>query len=119
MKRLAEILRKFPTMIATTSADGSPNLTPAADVVLLNDRTILIAHNEMRRTVENIRNNARGGGIMLLVLDNNFEGFRIRGTAKYYTSGKYFDLVNQYFKNAKTTPLGAIVVDIQKIEEMK
>lgn len=43
----------------------------------------------------------------------------MNGIADYYTNGEYFDLDIQLFKNKNTNPLGAIVVTVKNIEEIK
>jgi uncharacterized pyridoxamine 5'-phosphate oxidase family protein len=88
----------------------------ATDVCVLDEETILISHNEMKKTVENIKIN---DNVALLILDKNNAGVRIFGKAFYYNDGEYFDLVNKFFKKEATVPLGAILVKIDKVVEIK
>ncbi|MDR2063807.1 MAG: pyridoxamine 5'-phosphate oxidase family protein [Candidatus Nomurabacteria bacterium] len=110
-----KLISENPTILAT-SQNNIPNIAVATDVTVLDDGTILIAHNEMRQTIENIKSNVK---IALLILDKNYAGVRIFGKAHYYTEGRYFDLVNKLYKNATTDPLGAILITVDRIMEIK
>jgi uncharacterized pyridoxamine 5'-phosphate oxidase family protein len=112
--KVTDLVGNFPTIIATYGG-GRPNIAVATDVDILEGK-IIIAHNEMRRTVENIKQNAN---ICLLVLNDDRVGVRIFGTAEYFQSGKYYDFVIRKFRNETTTPLGAIAVAIDKVLEIK
>ena len=75
----------------------------------------------MVNTQENIQYNDK---IVLTVFNEKYEGLRMFGTAKYYTSGKYYDICKTtFFGNGEVTtfgatePKGAIVVTIEKADE--
>ena len=38
------------------------------------------------------------------------------GIANYYSSGKYFELCNEYFNNETATPKGVIIIKVLKVE---
>jgi len=115
MNDIKKLLSENPTIIATSDND-LPNISIASDVVLIDEKTILISHNEMIKTIENIKQNQN---IALLCLDKNYVGVRIFGKAEYYTSGNFFNKVVELFKNEKTDPKGAIVVKIKEVKEIK
>jgi len=110
-----ELIDGNPMHIATISGD-KPNISIAADVKVIEDNIILIAHNEMVNTPKNILVN---NNVVLTTFNENWEGLRIFGTADYYTEGEYFDKVNELFKNENTTPKGAIKITVHSVEEVK
>ena len=113
--RLAKLLKSFPTIIASSRSD-KPNIAVATDVELIEEDKILIAHNEMVQTIENIKTNPN---ICLLILDDKQVGFRIWGQAEYHDQGPYFALCHEKFKTPTTTPQGAIIIVIAETKEIK
>lgn len=88
---------------------------------LIESNPLHIATNEMINTQKNIQIN----NIALTSFNSEWKGVRLFGTAKYYTSGEYYDYCkNTFFKNNKvspfgaTKPKGAIVVKTIKINEI-
>lgn len=109
-----DLIEGNPVSIATT--DGrTPNIAVVADVVVVSDNQILISHNEMVKTIENIKvNNA----VCLTSFNKDWEGVRIYGVADYYIDGRWFEKVNKFFKNDNNTPKGAILITAQSIQEI-
>ena len=109
--------------IATVSSDYKPNLSVAADVRVIEENKIIISHNEMVNTPKNILTNKN---IVLTSFNKKWEGLRMKGTAEYYKDGEYYDFCKKtFFANGEITsfgatkPKGAIVVTVEKCEELK
>ena len=83
---------------------------------MVSESQVLIAHNEMAKTVENIKSNP---SVCMTCFDPEWKGVRIYGKAEYYTNGKWFDEVVRLFKNENTDPKGAILVNVEKLESME
>jgi len=115
MLDLKKLIKENPTIVSTCTND-KPNIAVASDVALIDNKTIIIAHNEMHQTIKNILKNSH---VALLILNRYNEGVRIFGNAKYYNDDEHFAKVNELFKNETTTPLGAIVVKIDEVREIK
>ena len=111
-----ELINNRPMHIATVSNSNKPNLAIVADVKVIAEDKIIIAHNEMINTPKNILDNK---DVVLTAFDENWEGIRISGKAEYYTNGEYFDLVVKLFKNENTNPKGVIVVTVTSVDEIK
>ncbi|MCL2371386.1 pyridoxamine 5'-phosphate oxidase family protein [Candidatus Saccharibacteria bacterium] len=62
------------THIATVRPDGSPNLAVVADIKVLGEDRLLVSHNEMANTVNNIKHNPR---VVLTSFDKNWGGAKI------------------------------------------
>ena len=114
---LKKLISENPTIISTC-AENEPNIAIASDVALFDKNTIIIAHNEMIRTVENI---AANPNISLLVVDQKkgWGGVRVFGKAKYCQSGKYFDKAKEFWGTDANLPIGVVVVKIDKTLEIK
>lgn len=109
--------------IATVNKENNPNLAVATNVLVLDENRIIISINEMINTQKNVQYNAN---VVLTVFDKNYIGLRLFGTAKFYKSGKYYDLCKEeFFPNGKispcgaTKPKGAMIITIKKMEEYK
>jgi len=109
--------------IATVNKENNPNLAVISNVLVVDNNKIVISVNEMINTQENIQYNPN---VVLTVFDKNYIGLRLFGTAKFYKSGKYYDLCKEeFFPNGKispcgaTKPKGAMIITILKIEEYK
>jgi uncharacterized pyridoxamine 5'-phosphate oxidase family protein len=117
-----ELLEKNPSNIATVNNKNCPNISIASNIRVIESDSLIISVNEMENTPNNIKENPN---IAFTTFDKEWNGVRIFGTAKYYTSGEYYDFCYEtFFKNrvspkGLTKPKGAIVVKVNKIEEIK
>ncbi len=110
-----------PVHIATVTPEGDPNLAVASDVKVLDGAHLVISVNEMTHTQENIQYNSR---VVMTAFDKDWKGVRIFGEAKFYESGKYYDICERtFFGNGEvspfgaTKPKGAIVVTATDVKE--
>ncbi len=115
LETLKNLIENHPVHIATVTKGNKPNLAVASDVKVLDNKTLLISNNEMIHTPDNILNNSN---VVLTSFNEKWAGVRITGKAKYYTTGKYFDLCNELFNNDTTTPKGAIIISVNSIESL-
>lgn len=115
LKKYIKLLENNPMHIATVSEDGSPNLSVASDIKVLDDETILISNNEMVHTPDNILLNR---SVVLTSFSKKWAGLRLTGYANYHVQGEYFDICNEFFNNDTATPKGAIVVKVQQVESI-
>jgi len=68
----------------------------------------------MVKTVENVKMNS---AICLTTFDKDWKGVRMYGQAKYYATGKWYDLAKELFTTKQTTPKGAIVVTVNIMQK--
>lgn len=123
LEEYKELIDNKPMHIATVNEDNNPNLSVASDVRVLNENEIIISVNEMNNTQKNIVYNPN---VVITVFNEEWVGLRIFGKAKFYEDGEYYDFCNKtFFSNNEVTPFGAtkpkgaIVVNVEKIEEFK
>lgn len=118
-----ELIDGKPMHIATINTDNNPNLSVASDIRVLEKDKIIISVNEMNNTQKNISYNPN---VVLTVFNEEWVGLRMYGKANFYEDGEYYDFCNKtFFSNGEVTPFGAtkpkgaIVINIEKIEEFK
>lgn len=118
-----ELIDGKPMHIATINSDNNPNLSVASDIRVLEEDKIIISVNEMNNTQRNISYNSN---VVLTVFNEEWVGLRMYGKAKFYEDGEYYDFCNKtFFSNGEVTPFGAtkpkgaIVINIEKVEEFK
>lgn len=118
-----ELIDGKPMHIATINSENNPNLSVASDVRVLEENKIIISVNEMNNTQKNISYNPN---VVLTVFNDEWVGLRMYGKAKFYENGEYYDFCNKtFFSNGEVTPFGAtkpkgaIVINIEKVEEVK
>lgn len=110
-----KLIGEYPCQIATVTKEGLPNLSVASDVIVLDDKTILISNNEMIHTPDNVVDTQN---MVVCCFNEEWAGVRLTGKATYHTKGQYFELCNQHFKTETNTPKGAIVFVVEKVEGM-
>ena len=116
------LISKKPIHIATVNKDNNPNLSVASNVRIIDNNKIIISANEMVNTPKNIEYNPH---IVITTFDEQWNGLRLFGKAKFYTSGEYYDFCEKtFFANNKispfgaTKPKGAIVVIVDTVERL-
>ena len=112
---LKNLIENNPMHIATVTKENKPNLAVVSDIKVLDNKTLLLSHNEMIHTPDNILNNPN---VVLSSFNEKWTGVRIAGKAIYYKKGKYFELCNELFHNAEVTPKGVIIVTVTSVESI-
>ncbi len=100
-----------------TCANGEPNVVPVAFKDVSEDGKLLVGDVFLETTLNNIK--ANGGKIAVSVYDSkNLEGYQIKGTAEYVTSGAVVDAfkvaVEKMFNGAATAK-GALIITPEKV----
>ncbi len=103
--------------LATTDADGTPNVSPMMQMWRLEDDVLVIGDMFMKQTKENIQNNGKAGiGIWD---DKTRESYKLKGEARYDTEGEAYEFCLKKFREKKPTAqfFGAVVFKIVSIHE--
>lgn len=117
IKAAMATMKAFP--VATASNDGWPNVVPIAFVELMNDETIWLADNFMRKTLANILENPK---ISINVWGPETKGcYQIKGEVDYKTSGPDFEKMQFTVraKMAQAPAKGLLVMKITDVFECK
>ncbi len=113
--QFTDLLEKNPLTIATVNDNGQPNLAVAADVKVISENQLLIAHNEMIKTITNIKNQEK---ICITSFNQDWQGIRIYGKAEYFNNGPYFEQIVKLFTTPDNNPKGAILITVNKLNQM-
>jgi predicted pyridoxine 5'-phosphate oxidase superfamily flavin-nucleotide-binding protein len=99
----------FP--VATSNQDCIPNVVYIGYLKVIDNQTVLIADNYLKKTRDNILSN---GKIAFVVRDEEKGSFQIKGTAERLTEGAMFDEV-QKWASEKLPRVAAIVMHVEEI----
>jgi len=116
--RMKDIFTKAPAAIlATASADGTPNAVPVGAKKILDSETVLISDQFLNKTLANMKSNAK----VAVTFWDGHEGYQIKGTVTIETSGQRYEETAKWIEDmgAKAGfPLkskGAVVIKIDEI----
>ncbi|MBI9082044.1 MAG: pyridoxamine 5'-phosphate oxidase family protein [Desulfobacterales bacterium] len=117
-ERMKELFKKVPTAIlATATADGTPNAVPVGAKKIIDDETILISDQFFGKTLANIRSNPR----VAVTFWEGHEGYQLKGTVTVETAGARYDETAAWIEelgNKAGFPLkskGAVILKIDAI----
>jgi predicted pyridoxine 5'-phosphate oxidase superfamily flavin-nucleotide-binding protein len=101
-------------ILATSSKSGEPNVNITLSLGFV-DNQLLMADSRMDTTIKNLRENGR-----VAVIGGYF---KIKGTAKLFTSGEYYDICVKKIANfrVKTAILVKIdhVIDLENVKKIR
>jgi len=104
--------------LATVGQNGKPHAIAVAYVKVVEGK-LVISNSHIKESIKNIKRNEN---VALVVWNKNWEkacvGFEIRGKAKNYTSGKWFEFVRDMPDNEGYKIKSAIVVTVTKIKKL-
>ncbi|MGD6807657.1 MAG: pyridoxamine 5'-phosphate oxidase family protein [Candidatus Bathyarchaeia archaeon] len=99
-------------MIATTNAEGLPNVVPVWSITAVDAETIAFAELFIKHTKENLESNKK---VAIAVFKSPMSGYQLKGTfAGFQTSGTLFDNFSENVKkamNMQIKSVGLIKVD--------
>ena len=106
-------MKAYP--VATASKEGWPNVVPIAFVEIVDDETIWIADNYMKKTLANVQENPR---VAIYIWGPETKGcFQIKGDVEIKTSGPEFEKM-QFTVRSKMSKAPAKSLLIMKIREV-
>lgn len=79
---------------------------------VVSESQILVTDNYMHQTIKDIENNPN---VCLVVWDKDFVGYKLIGTAEYFTAGPWKAFAETMEENNGLPAKGAIVIEISKI----
>mgnify|MGYP001438658124 CR=1 FL=1 len=104
--------------VATTSIDGSPNLSPKGTISILDDSRLVFANIRSPQTIENLKKNT---SIEINVVDPfSRMGYRFKGVAKIISNGDDFKNILNYFeeKGIKSKISDIVIIDVESFSEI-
>lgn len=113
MKEAFSGVKTFP--VATASKDGVPNVVPIGFCMLVDDETIWIADNFMKKTLANVKENPK---LSLYLWGPEIKGcFQIKGDVKVVSEGEDFQKMREVVlsKMSKAPAKNLLVVKITDV----
>jgi hypothetical protein len=118
-EELKKLIEENALAFATVDESGNPHCIAVAFVKVVSKNQILVTDNYMVETIENIQRNPH---VALVVWNRDWEencvGYELRGTAEYFTEGKWYEMVKQIPENEGEPCKGAILITINKIKKL-
>jgi len=103
-----------PSLVATASKTGKPNVSAKGSLRVLDDEHILFADIVSPRTVANIRENPQMAVICLDAAART--GCRIWGQATIFNAGELFDQLTAEYAEKNMVVKNVVKVAVQEIE---
>ena len=117
-ERMMELLTKVPAVVlATATADGTPNAVPVGTKKIIDAETILISDQFLNKTLANLKANPK----VAVTYWEGHEGYQLKGTITIETTGKRFEETAAWIEelgNKAGFPLkskGAVILKIDEI----
>ena len=107
-----KLIEENPLALATVDEAGKPNVIGVAYVKVVSKNQILITDNYMKQTKENLEKN---NNVCLAVWDKDWNGYKLVGTAEYFTRRKWKEFVEKMPENKGLPAKGAILVTVSKL----
>ncbi|MHA1866402.1 MAG: pyridoxamine 5'-phosphate oxidase family protein [Candidatus Heimdallarchaeaceae archaeon] len=118
-EELKKLIEENALAFATINENGNPHCIVVAFVKVVSKNQILITDNYMVETIKNIQQNPN---VAVSVWNKDWKencvGYELRGTAEYFTSGKWYEMIKQIPENKEEPCKGAILITINKIKKL-
>ncbi|RLG20907.1 hypothetical protein DRN74_04165 [Candidatus Micrarchaeota archaeon] len=111
-EELKKLIEENPLAFATVDEAGKPNVIGVAYVKVVSKNQILITDNYMKQTKENLEKN---NNVCLAVWDKDWNGYKLVGTAEYFTGGKWKKFVEKMPENKGLPAKGAILITVSEL----
>lgn len=100
--------------LATTNKEDDPNVVPIGLARPLDNETVLLVANFMKKTYENLKENPKAA---IVVADVTKCPYQFKGNVEIHESGKYFDDAVEWAKSvmAQLNPKGAVLLKVDEI----
>ncbi|MEN4018455.1 MAG: pyridoxamine 5'-phosphate oxidase family protein [Methanobacterium sp.] len=104
--------------LATATKDGVPNVVPIGFARPVDEKTIMIVDNYMKKTRENLESNPKAS---LVPRDATACPYQFKGTVEIHTSGKAFDEAVDWARSvmSKLPAKAAILLKVEEIYSVK
>ncbi len=116
---IKSLLEKSIVALGTVDRDNRPNVIAVACCKVVSDNQVLITDNFFNKTQQNLSTNQN---ISLAFWDpvdgSNNQGYQLKGTAQYLTTGEWKQRIDQDPDNAGLAHKAAVLVTITEIWDL-
>ncbi len=114
---LKKLIEENALAFATVDEYGNPHCIAVADVKVISKNQMLVGDNYLIETIKNIDRNPNTA---FAVWNRNWEenciGYELKGTAKYFTEGKWHEMIKKIHKGFPAK--GAVLITINRIKRL-
>ncbi|MFH1307503.1 MAG: pyridoxamine 5'-phosphate oxidase family protein [archaeon] len=118
-KQLKKLIEENALALASVDEKGNPHNIALGYVKVIEGNKILISVNYIVFTLKYIKKNPN---VSLVVWNKNWKknciGYELLGKAKFYSKGKYSEIIKKLPINKGEPCRGAIIVSINKIKNL-
>ena len=99
--------------LATASLTGEPNISNIGGKYLMNDGTIVVIDNFMKKTKKNVLENQK----VAILIRREKRSFQIKGTCKYLNEGEEYVIARDWMKvkGDKYPAKGALFIKVESV----
>jgi predicted pyridoxine 5'-phosphate oxidase superfamily flavin-nucleotide-binding protein len=116
--RMKEVFTKVPAVVlATATADGTPNAVPVGAKNIIDDETILMSDQFFNKSLANLKANPK----VSVMFWEGHEGYQLKGTITIETSGPLYEQTAKMIEemgNKTGFPLKSKGIVLLKIDEI-
>jgi uncharacterized protein len=116
--RMKELFTKAPAVVlATATADGTPNAVPVGAKNIIDDETILMSDQFFNKSLANLKTNPK----VSVMFWEGHEGYQLKGTITIETSGPLYEETAKMIKEMGDKagfPLKSKGIVLLKIDEI-
>lgn len=111
---MMDAIEKDNVVFLSTCSDDIPNVVPIGFARPLDDKTILLVDNYMKKTRQNMEKNPKAA---LVVRDASKCPYQFKGSVEIFESGEYFEEAVDWATSvmSKLSPKAAIIFTVEEI----
>jgi hypothetical protein len=113
-EKVKDILVNEPVhQLATSSVAGVPNVSNIGAKYLLDDETIIVVDNYMKKTLSNILENP----VVAILIRRGSESYQLKGKCRYLESGPIYSKAKNWMKSIseKYPAKGALEIKVEEV----
>ena len=108
-KEVKDLFKQVPVMaLSSVDKNGIPNVSAIASKMIISNDTIITIDTFHNKTLQNIKQNEN----VAIAMWKDAVGYQIKGTAKVYTKGEFFEEWETWILKIKPTKIVKGVVEI-------
>jgi len=118
-EELKELIEENALAFATIDENGNPHCIAVGFVKVVSKNQILATDNYILETRKNIQENPN---VAFAVWNKDWKkncmGYELRGSAEYFTKGKWYEMIKKIPENKGEPCKGAILITLNKIKKL-
>lgn len=107
------ILKQKPLPIATSDSSGKPNVVFVGMWKFIDDETIMIVDNFLKKTADNLKANPK---LSLVAYDaESSQSYQVKGSVDYLEKGERYDEAKSLAASKKLPGKGVVIFHVEEV----